>query len=400
MNEHLTDKPHAAKAVEPTVPGQGEAAKPSSVKPRRRTGRWTFILFVILPTLLVAANYIFIASNHYRSELRFAIRGTEASPLDSLGFSALTGSTTKAADAYIVMDYIRSKQVILDIQSQLNIDIRTYFSRANIDPVYKIKPDMPIDKFVYYWNWMIDSGFNSVTGITTFEVTAFNPEDARDIAVAVLKVANNLVNELSTEARNQLIEIAQTEVTRTEERLSGARLQLSQFRNREQSLNPALLAQSEQDLIQGIEKELINLKSRRAALTSSVDTDSPQVRVIDRQIKGIELELQAKRQAIGSGLQGSGKSDSLSTVLIEYEALALEQEFSEKAYTSALSSLESSQAEARKRERYFAIVVEPTLQDASLYPLGWLNTLIFLIAASVLWLLGYFVIQSVRDHSV
>ena len=404
-------RPAIARAPAAPVPVTVPPLQPVLDKPSmagdRRPVRWrisitriSFLLAVILPVILLSLYYIFMASDQYRSEMRFAVRGTERSTLENLGLIALPGASTQAADAYIVIDYIHSKQVLLDMQQKLGIDVRRFFSRPDIDPLYRLDPDMPLEKFIYYWRWMIDASYNSTTSITTFEVTAFDGKDAAAIARAVLKVSDELVNELSTKARLQLISNAQSEVTRTEDRLVVARQAVAVFRDREQTANPTMIAESDQAILQSIETTLIELKSRRASLLSTVDLTSPSVRVLDRQIASYAAELQQKRRGIGSGGQGNGDDRTLTTQLTEYNALSLEQEFAEKAYTSALASLETSQAEARKQERYFAIAVEPDIPEIALYPLRVINVIIAFFVLCVVWLIGYLVVQAVRDHTV
>ena len=380
-------------------PALGDAVPAGLVGRVRKTVSWTqlsFIAAVLVPVLLVGLYYLFISSDQYRSEMRFAVRGTERSTLENLGLNAIPGATEQAGDAYIVIDYIHSKQVILDIQQKLGIDLRQFYSRPDIDLAYRIDPNMPIDKFISYWRWMVDASYNSTTSITTFEVTAFNGQDAAAIANAVLKVSSELVNDLSTKARLQLISNAQTEVTRTEERLIQARQALTAFRNLIGTPDPTMVAVSDQAIIQELEKQLLDRKSRRASLISTtVDVNSPSVRVLDRQIEALTALLDEKRRA-----QGSSDSETAANQLTQYNALTLEQEFSEKAYTTALSSLETSQAEARRQDRYFAIAVEPNIPEIALHPLRTINTLVAFFALCVLWLIGYLVVQAIRDHTV
>jgi capsular polysaccharide transport system permease protein len=372
-----------------------------SSKPKKSAlGKILFFLLVFLPTIAVSVYYSSYASDQYRSELRFSVRGVESSPLDALGLGAIPGATTQAADAYIVIDYINSKQIISDIKEKLHIDLREKFSKTEIDSLYKIKKDMSLDEFVYYWKWMINADFNSTTGITTFEVTAFTADDAQQIAKAVLDVTTNLVNGLSSAARVQLIEFAQGEVNRTEARLGQARKAITEFRNLEQSLDPTLTAKSGQAITETLEKEIIDLKARKAALVGSLNQNSPSMRVIDRQIAALSTELELKRKDVGTGTTDNLKGNNLSSVVAEYASLAVEQDFAEKTYTTTLAALESAQAEARKRARYFAIVVNPTRQDAAIFPLRLLNIFIFFISACVIWLTVYLIWQSVRDHSV
>ena len=402
------------------APAKPALAAPFAAQPRRRTPRkrrgWgvlSFLVLVVLPTVLIGWFYNTVASDQYQSETRFAVRGTDVSPLSLLGFSALPGNTSQGADAYIVNDYVNSAQVLRDLIEEQGLDVRKFFAGEGVDPVYRVDPDMPLEEFLWYWEWMTDVEFNSTTQITTFRVNAFSAEDSGTITAAVLKAAAKLVNELSTEAQTQLIKTAQAEVDRTEARLTEARQALLRFRDTEQQLDPKLQAESDQTLITGLEKELIELRARRTALLSTVNRNSPSVRVLDRQISAAQAQLDGQRSNIGSGGAKNGGNKSRrrqdreaavaartrSRQLNEYEGLQIEREFAEKAYTSALSSLETSQAEARKQERYFAIVVEPTVPSVALYPYRIVNTIIGFAIFFVLWLFAYLIFQSVRDHA-
>ena len=179
-----------------------------------------------------------------------------------------------------------------------------------------------------------------------------------------------------------------------------ARQAIANFQSTELTADPSLVAQSNQELVSGIEKQLIELNARRTFLMGSVDENSPSIRVLDRQIASIAEQLKAKRQEIGLSSELPGESKPLSRQLSEFNALMVEKEFAEKAYTTSLAALETSQAEARRQERYFAIVVEPSIPEIAMYPHSIANTFVAFVSFFVIWLLGYLVIQSIRDHSV
>jgi len=365
----------------------------------------SFVICVVLPTLLTMCYYAFIASDQYRSDTLFAVRGTTTSPLSALGLAALPGANVQSGDSYIVSDYIRSTQVVVDALNESGVDLRQFFSKDETDFLYRIDANMPFEKFVKYWRARSAVEFNSTTGITTFHIKAFSPEDAHDISQIVVAVSEKLVNRLSDSARQQLISTAQDEVNRTELRLKNARSSVEEFRNKEQALDPQLVAQSEQSIIRELQVALAEAQARRTALAQTTK-DSPTLRVLDRRISAIELQIEDQKKRVGSGgaigtveSQGSS-STSLSRVFTAYSGLLLEQEFAEKAYTAALTALEQALVEARKQERYFAIVVEPTLPDAAMYPLSLLNTFLIFSGLVILWLLGYLVLQSVKDHAI
>ncbi|MGH6763324.1 MAG: hypothetical protein ACRECW_17260 [Phyllobacterium sp.] len=372
---------------------------------RRATNRhWTMLSFigcVIVPTIVVAFYYAFIASGQFRSETLFAVRGTTTSPLSLLGLAALPGTNVQAGDAYIVANYIQSKQVLLDVREKQGIDMRSFFSKPEIDAAYRIDPQLSFDEFLDTWNWMADVEFNSTTGITTFRVNAFTAEDAQKISATVLKVAEDLVNRLSDSARQQLISTAHEEVARTEERLTSARNAVEVFRDREQALDPQLVAQSEQTIIRELQTNLADLQARRNALLIT-SKDSPTLRVLNRQVDALEQQIATQKRRVGSGEASSPLTGdrNLSSVYTDYNALLLEQEFAEKAYTSALTALEQSMNEARKQDRYFAIILAPSLPEVALFPHRLINTLLAAAGFFVLWLFGYLITQSIRDHAI
>lgn len=365
----------------------------------------SFLTFVIIPTFLVGLYYGLIASDQFRSETLFAVRGTTASPLAALGLSALPGANVQSGDSYIVSDYIRSTQIILDALNENGVDFRGYFSRPGIDFAYKIQPDMPFEEFVKYWRNRSAVEFNSTTGITTFQIKAFSAEDSHAISRTVIAVAEKLVNRLSNNARRQLISTAQDEVTRNENRLKSSRSAVEEFRNKEQALDPQLVAQSEQAIIKELQVSLAEIQARRSALSQTTN-DNPTLRVLDRQIIAIEKQIEDQKRRVGSGTNLTGNSrlsndqPNLSRIYTTYNRLLLEQEFAEKAYTAALTTLEQALVEARKQERYFAVVVDPTQPDAAMYPLSLINTLLTFGGLLVIWVIGYLVIQSVRDHAI
>ena len=292
--------------------------------------------------------------------------------------------------------------MLSDIEVELALDIRDFYSGEHIDFLHRVDAEIPLEKFVENWNWFTSSEFNSTTGIATFRVRAFSAEAARQISQAVLSASELLINRLSADAKAQLIRSAEAEVTRTEARLAIARRAVQMFRNREQALDPSQQAATGQELITELEGNLLQLKARKTALLGQISEDSPSIRVLNRQIEALSEELSMQRARFGSG---GGSRDvalgpNLSEAMTEYSGLVVELEFAEAAYTSALAALEASQAEARRQERYFAIVVSPTLPEVALYPKRILSVILILAMSVLIWFILYLMLQAIRDHSV
>lgn len=380
---------------------------------RKRQLPWTAISFglaVVLPTLLTALYFAFIASPQYVVETQFSVRGANQPSLSAFGLPALVGGGGQSSDSYIVADYIHSAQILPDIQEQTGVDIRTVYSRPTIDFLYRENGTRSLDEFRDYWRDMVNVSYNTTTGNVTMRVFAFSPSDAKQIAESILAVSEHLVNALSDKSRRQVIETANQQVARSEERLRNIRKQMTELQISEQAVDPTAVATMEATIISSLEQELANLRTRYKALVDSVSSDAPSARVIERNISALEAQLvEQKKRLTGDVDQptdskttraGVDTSNALPQMISRFSELGVEQEFAVKAYTASLAALETSMQEAQKQERYFAVYVPPREPEVALYPFSVLNTAIVLLGSLGFWLIGYFVFRSVKDHAI
>ena len=84
--------------------------------------RWWY--FALLPSLVASVYYGLIASKQYAVEVRFAVRGIDfaAASSELLGmFTGAASSGSTLTDAYILVDYIHSKEILLRISEFMDI---------------------------------------------------------------------------------------------------------------------------------------------------------------------------------------------------------------------------------------------------------------------------------------
>jgi capsular polysaccharide transport system permease protein len=97
------------------------------------------------------------------------------------------------------------------------------------------------------------------------------------------------------------------------------------------------------------------------------------------------------------GRNGSGKSILLRLIA---GAETVDPESAEKAYVSALSSLERARVEADRQQRYVAAFVRPTLPEEAPYPRRIVPSITVFAIALVLWALGVLIVYANRDHAL
>lgn len=376
------------------------AADPSDRLQKRRPSRLlvSFLLCVVLPLIAATLYYATLATDRYAARAGFSIRGIDTNAgIDGIGALtglASTGSTT--SDSYVVLSYLASRELLEAVDQQL--DLRAVYSSPSVDPLSRLASDATVEEFLNYWNRRIHTQFDSTSGIIEIEVQSFNEEHAREIADAVLTLTQALINDLSANARSDVLRFAREEVDLQEIRLRNALGAIRDFRASEQSVDPSASAALEIQLIASLESRLIDLNARIAALRQTLDEDAPSVNALRRNAEALEAQIVERRRAIGNNVLDDAGISAVTEQLALYEELEVERSLAQQAYASALVSLEQARRDADRQQRYLAIHLRPQAAQSAEYPRSLRNLLVLSFALFAAWGIGALITYSVRDH--
>lgn len=397
-----TGKPGAAKVRLPFVdPAAEDSAQRSPVlgsgqRLRRRIIWVSFLFMVAAPTLIVGTYFAFFASNQYAAETRFAVRSaTTTQTTDLMGIISGGGATGTVADAYVVIDFVRSRQ-ILDLLAA-EIDYKAMFARSNADWWARLDPTLPMEDIILYWRRMVSVGFDTTSQIMTIQVRAFTPDESLKLTQAIIKQSEKLINDLSARARADAVTVAEQEVERMEGRLRTARLALRTFREERQELDPRKKAEARQQIIETLQSELTTARAKLQAQRQQMSETAPSVVYQVNLIKALEKQIDEERNRIAT-VDASASDGTIGGLIADFEALTIDREFAEKAYLSALASLERVRLDALRQQRYLATIVPPAMPEDALYPRRVLNTFIVFIGMFCVWGLSTLIGLAVRDH--
>jgi capsular polysaccharide transport system permease protein len=367
---------------------------------KRRPSRLlvSFLLCVVLPLIAATLYYATLATDRYAARAGFSIRGIDTSAgIDGIGALtglASTGSTT--SDSYVVLSYLASRELLEAVDQQL--DLRGVYASPSVDPLSRLASDATVEDFLNYWNRRIHTQFDPTSGIIEFEVQSFNEEHAREIADAVLKLTQALVNDLSANARSDVLRFAREEVELQEVHLRNALGAIRDFRASEQSVDPSASAALEIQLIANLESRLIDLKARIVALRQTLDEDAPSLNALRRNAEALEAQIVERRRAIGNNVLDDAGISAVTQQLALYEELEVERSLAQQAYASALVSLEQARRDADRQQRYLAIHLRPQAAQSAEYPRSLRNMLVLSFALLAAWGIGALITYSVRDH--
>jgi len=386
-------------------------------KVRRPTGLWsppggserrwqrTFIpgviiaFFVVglLPALLSGGYLLFVASDQYSSEARFAVRGGEFALMDSSGSAIKTVNDEQMQDTLIVYDYIQGRGIVEELQK--SIDLRKIFSRSGVDFLSRFNPDKPIEKLVYYWQSHVDVSIDPMSGIITVTARAFTPQDALLIANAIIASSEKVVNDLSERSLRDTLQQSETELKIAEKNLRAKVRDFRDLRNQEGLVDADKSADLMTKMAAELQLQLIQLEQEYAVQRRSVSASAPQSRILENRIESLRDQL---KKLTGKITNGDGDSDAngrvLSDSMSRFDREKIEQAFAQQQYVKAAAFLETARALASTQQIYLATFLRPVLAEYPLYPHSiWIWSVIAIVSL-ILWGVGVGLAVLIRDH--
>lgn len=371
-----------------------QPASPARVRRRHRGIMASCLGLVLLPLCLTAGYLYGIAADQYASTVGFSVRKEEASSPIEL-FGGITDfSLSGGADSDILYKFIQSQEMVELLEAQIGLS--SLFSRATGDPVFAYDPEGAIEDLHEYWARMVRVIYDDATELIEVRALAFDPQDAQRIATAIFEESARLVDDLSAIAQEDTIAFAKAELSGAVERLKVAREKMTAFRSETQIVDPNADLQGQMGLLNTLQQQLAEALISADLLRESTVPSDPRIKQAERRIEVIEARIEDERRKLGVGAGGGG--GDYATLLSEYERLAVDRQFAEQAYTAALATYDQALAEARRKSRYLAAHIKPTLAQSSEYPereTYLALTGFFLLAG---WSIAVLIFYSLRDR--
>lgn len=384
-----------------------EAVGPARPKLRHYGILASFVLAVLVP-MLMACFYLFaIAKDQYTSTISFSVRSEDIGGTLGLlgGLSSLSGASSTDTD--ILYQFIQSQELVQRINDKINL--RAIYSKPDYDPVYAFDETGSIEDLVGYWQGMVKIFYDRGTGLIELRVHAFDPKDAQRIAQEIYEQSSAMINHLSAIGRDDSTRYAKEDMNRAIGEVKAARTALTEFRSRNQIVDPTADVQGQMGLLNTLQQQLtaamVELNLLRANDKPGTD---PRILEMERRIKVIQAMIEQERDKFGAGIGGDqvsgdqvGETDGdskYSALLGQYEALNVDREFAEKSYLATRASYDTALAKAQRQSRYLAAHVRPTLAETPRYPERIQSALLLLGLLLAGWGIVMLVYYSVRDR--
>ncbi len=376
-----------------TIEGVGSPETPGA----RRNSLYivSFAIIVALPVIVAAFYLMAVASNRYTSEFRVAIRTVE--PLHGVGIPALlglSGASQTGNNSHAVTQYLQSWEAFAELDKLVHL--RPIYSANAIDWWSRLDASEPVEVAVRYWRRMTSAHYEASTGTIIVGVTAFSPEDALNVARMALSISEALVNRMSQRVRLDTVGFAEAEVTKAEQRLIAANQALRQLRDKEHILDPRKEAEASLALASRLREEISRLRIELVLQRSSLNENSLAVSGTKDRIGALEKELERVNSEVTSAPSSNAKP--LSGIIGTFDQVENDRVFAEKAYQSALSSLETARMDASRQQAYLATIVQPDLPQEPSFPRPISGTASVLLVTLMLWGIFLITVFAIREH--
>jgi capsular polysaccharide transport system permease protein len=219
------------------------------------------------------------------------------------------------------------------------------------------------DAYEYYVR-KISADYDQTTGHITLRVRAFDGPKSLEFARSILAYSEEMVNKLSERERLDATTHAEADVKRAEERLKQAREVIVSLQQKHADFNPLQSAESAMQVRTHLEGELAVARAQLMQLKSYMQDGAPQVQAAEEKVRALSAQVSGESRKLVNPSGGSGINGSFA----DFDTAMVEKEFSQKAYESALASLEIARANASRQHRYLAVIAAPSLPDDSTYP--------------------------------
>jgi len=356
-------------------------------------GNGLFIAIVAFPVLVAIVYFCLLASDVYISETRFVVRAPGKPSVSPLG-TILSGGGFASAndDSYAVVDYVRSRNALSD--SNKDGMVRRIYSEPGISMIDRF--DGPFrgrtnEHLFRYFGNKVDISFDSSSQITTLQVRAYSPEDARALNERLLEHSERLINRLSERGRTDAIRNAQIRVEDARSKARNAIVAVGQFRNSSGIIDPEKQASINLQMISKVQDALLAERTQLAQLEAYTPRN-PQIPASRTRIRVLEREIARQSGNV------AGAPKSLSAAATRYQQLQFDADFAGKQLAVALAALQEAENDASRKQIYVERIAEPNLPDYPLEPRKFRSILATLVLSLLAWGVLVTLTTGIREH--
>jgi capsular polysaccharide transport system permease protein len=356
----------------------------------------TFLLMVVLPTLVAGLYYGLWASDQYAAEVRFGVRQVAAPNVSDDVIAMMAKGLAVGAtgqEPYLVADYVHSLNLVEDLDRQ--IGLREIYSKPAGDWFARFDPRGSTERLRSYWQSMVTVTTDRASGLVTVRAVAFTPDDAVTVVRAIRADAERIIDLTAQRIRDDALRLSEEELARARQRYVDSLLALRRVREGAQTVDPETAIEETAATLTGAVRQKLALERDLAFNKRVVSPSAPQIQVLNQRIRAVDEQIAALNRSLTSRDEADRTA---ADVISRFEEGELARRFSEKLMEITQSSYERARVEEARQHMYLTTFVEPVRPDLAEYPKRARVIAFFAVLALVVWVITLVLIAAVKDH--
>lgn len=374
-------------ALETLSPAQRREREISEIQrdiQRRRRRKMSLLLtrltfFVFLPTFMAGWYFYQMATPMYATKSEFLIIQSENQGGGGLG-GLLSGTQFATnADSIAVQGYLGSKDAMLRLDEDAGF--KSHFTQEFIDPIQRLDPEPTNEEAYKTYKKRVKIGYDPTEGVIRLEVVAADPGVAKLFAEQLIDYAEQLVNNLSAQKRDDQMNDAMKAFENAERERRLAQENLVRLQVEGATLDPEGVIASLRTQISNIEAQVTEKKIEIATLKANLRPNQAQLNGAETTLRILQeqlAELNAKMTDAAEGETG------LAQLAVRIQMAQADLATRDLLLQSALQQVEQTRMEANRQVRYLTTAVAPVASEEPSYPRAFENTILaFLIFGGI-----------------
>ncbi|MFK7744905.1 MAG: capsule biosynthesis protein [Roseobacter sp.] len=356
---------------------QKDITKRRRKKVRMLMARLAF--FVMLPTLLAGWYFYAVATPMYATKSEFLILQADTQGGAGIG-GLLTGTQfATSQDSIAVQSYLHSKDAMLRLDS--DVGFKSHFTQDWIDPLQRLTTDPTNEEAYKTYLKNVKVGYDPTEGVLRMEVIAADPEMSARFSQALIDYAEDRVNGLSGQKRDDQMSEAQASFEKAEKERRDAQEALVNLQLQGATLDPEAVIASLRSQISNVEIQLLEKELQLAALLDNARPNQSRVDGARGDVRRLNEQLSELNARMTDASQGE---NSLAQLSVRIQMAQADLATRDMLLQSALQQMEQTRMEANRQVRYLTTSVMPVAPQEATYPRSFENTILaFLIFSGV-----------------
>jgi capsular polysaccharide transport system permease protein len=338
--------------------------------------------FVLLPTLIAGWYFNSFATPMYSTKSEFLILKADNSGGGGLG-GLLSGTQfATSQDSIAVQSYLQSKDAMLRLDR--DVGFKSHFTQEWIDPIQRLGADPSNEEAYKLYQKNVKIGYDPTEGVIRMQVDAADPDVAAEYSRALISYAEERVNHLSEQKREDQMDDALRGFERAQADRQQAQEALVQLQQKGAVLDPEGVIASLRSQINGIEMQLQEKQLQLAALMDNARPNKAKVDGTRADIGRLEDLLDTLNTRM---IDASKGENSLAQLSVRIQMAQADLVSRDMMLQSALQQVEQTRMEANRQVRYLTTSVEPVASQEPSYPRKFENTVLAFLIFSGIYLM-------------